>query len=149
EEHHSAELGDALSESQQRLVRLTVANGVRRLDEGNPIGALPWFAEALRLERGDPAREDMHRLRPAAGLGQCPRLAQVWFHGGRVHVVAFSPDGKRILTASADGTAQIHDTITGQATPRTPRPGKDILHAAFSPNGELVATASADGAVGL
>jgi WD40 repeat protein/Flp pilus assembly protein TadD len=149
EERHSAELGDALSESQRRLVRLTVANGARRLDEGNPIGALPWFAEALKLERDDPAREAMHRLRLAAVLGQCPRLAQVWFHSARVQVVAFSPDGKRILTASADGTAHVHDTITGQATPRTPRPGKDILHAAFSPNGELVATATADGAVGL
>jgi WD40 repeat protein/serine/threonine protein kinase/tetratricopeptide (TPR) repeat protein len=149
EVRHSAELSETLTESQRRLVRLTVANGARRLDEGNPIGALPWFAEALLLERDDPAREAMHRLRLAAVLQQCPRLAQVWFHNARVNVVAFSPDGRRILTASADGTAQIHDTITGQATQRIPRPGKNVLHAAFSPDSELFATASVDGTVEL
>jgi WD40 repeat protein/serine/threonine protein kinase/tetratricopeptide (TPR) repeat protein len=149
EVRHSAELGNALSESQRRLVRLTIANGARQLDEGDPMGALPWFAEALRLERDDPVRERMHRLRLAAALEQCPQLAQVWFHSSRVNVIAFSADGRRILTASDDGTAQVHDTITSQATHRTLHPGKKVLDAAFSTNGEIVATASVDGTVEL
>src|SRR5262249_6926715 len=54
-----AEVENALEESRQRLVRLTVANGTRLLDEGDLIGSLPWFAEAMRLDGEDARREAM------------------------------------------------------------------------------------------
>src|SRR5207249_2494528 len=39
------------AESRTRLVRQYVANGNRLVDEGDLFGALPWFAEALKLEQ--------------------------------------------------------------------------------------------------
>ena len=35
--------------AEQRLVRLSVANGQRLVEEGDPSGALPWFAQAVGL----------------------------------------------------------------------------------------------------
>src|SRR5262249_52589196 len=144
-----AEVENALEESRQRLVRLTVANGTRLLDEGDLIGSLPWFAEAMRLDGEDARREAMHRLRLAAVLEQCPQLAQVWFHTARVNAIAFSPNGRQLVTASDDGTARIWDATTGKPPSRTPRHGKAVLHAVFSPDGDYVATAGADGTAAL
>ena len=44
--------------------------------------ALPWFAEALRLDRDDPAAAATHRLRLGTLLNQCPILDMVFTHGG-------------------------------------------------------------------
>ena len=51
-------LADARArEIRWRLVRMNVENGVRIVDQGDHTGALPWFAEALRLDRDDPMRQ--------------------------------------------------------------------------------------------
>ncbi len=48
----------------------------------------------------------------------CPKLTHVLFHEGAVVDAAFSPDGRRIVTASEDQTARVWDAATGQ--PVTP-----------------------------
>ena len=81
---------------------------------------------------------------PATGDLLCPPLR----HQGIVHAVVFSPDGKLLATASADGTARLW-TTTNPARGR-PLPHQQIVNAvAFSPNGKLLATASNGGAVRL
>jgi hypothetical protein len=67
------------AEHHRLLVSGYVANGARALDGGDLFGALVWYGEALGLDRGDPAREDAHRVRLATALRRCPRLVQVWF----------------------------------------------------------------------
>jgi len=86
-------------ESRQRLVQLNVASGVRLMNNGDLAGSLPWFAEALKLDRGDAAREEPHRLRLAAVLQQCPKPVHCFFHQGAVNSAVFSPDGRRVATA--------------------------------------------------
>src|SRR5262249_4217939 len=39
-------------ESRQHLVRLHVAGGTTALDQGDWLGSLAWFAQAMKLERG-------------------------------------------------------------------------------------------------
>jgi WD40 repeat protein/tRNA A-37 threonylcarbamoyl transferase component Bud32 len=68
-------------------------------------------------------------------------------HGGRVRCVAFSPDGRRVLTASEDRTARLWDAASGQAVGIPLRHGQTVVRAAFSPDGRRVATASDDGTV--
>src|SRR5207249_7550320 len=118
-------------ESRQRLVRLQVANAERLLDEGDLLGALPWLTEALHLDpltlpsppaaggegrvRGEGPAAEAHRTRLAAVLAQAPRLAQMWYHEQEVEHAAFSPDGRRVVTASKDHTARVWDAATGAA----------------------------------
>ena len=65
-------------------------------------------------------------------------------HLGGVNYAEFSPDGRLVVTASDDDTAQIFDAATGRAltTPLTHR--DDVSRAFFSPDGRYVLTISAD-----
>jgi WD40 repeat protein len=58
---------------------------------------------------------------------------------------AFSPDGKRIVTASADKTARVWDADTGKpiGEPLTGHT-ESVFSAEFSPNGKRIVTASKD-----
>ena len=58
---------------------------------------------------------------------------------------AFSPDGKRIVTASEDKTARLWDAETGKPIGE-PLKGHEgaVSSAAFSPDGKRIVTASAD-----
>jgi WD40 repeat protein len=66
-------------------------------------------------------------------------------HHGSVHSVAFSPDGKTLLTGSVDQTTRLWDTATGQPVGLPLCHQEGIVRAAvFSPDGRQIATASAD-----
>ncbi len=132
-------------ESRSRLVRLHATNGERLLDEGDLLGALPWLTEALRLERGDPGRQEKHRIRLAGVLAQAPRLLQLWNHDHEAIYAAFSSDGRRVVTTSLDRTARLWDAETGQAIAPPLRHAQLVWKAAFSPDARLVVTASQDG----
>ena len=65
-------------------------------------------------------------------------------HQGMVRAPSFSPDGRRIVTASEDKTARVWDAESGKPV------GKPMLHqgvvraASFSPDGRPIVTASFD-----
>jgi Tol biopolymer transport system component len=66
-------------------------------------------------------------------------------HEDAVISAAFSPDGKRIVTASLDRTARVWDAATGQPIGE-PLKGHTnwVISAAFSPDGSRIVTASED-----
>jgi WD40 repeat protein len=130
------------------LVGMHVAAGTRLVEEGDLAGSLPWFTEALRLAQAEHLPEEVHRLRLAVVLGQCSRPLQVWHHDKTLHAVRFTPDGRRVLTAGAEGALVLWDTRTG-------KPGDALLHgvavreAVLSPDGKRALTADAEGGVHL
>jgi WD40 repeat protein/Tfp pilus assembly protein PilF len=130
--------------AEERLVRANVLSGVQLTDEGDLLGSLPWFAEALKLEQGGPERGELHRIRLAAVLSQCPWLLQLWTHPKPVQYADFSPDGHRVVTACADGTMRVWNTADGEAIGEPLQHSDLVHHAAFNPDGLRVVTASRD-----
>ena len=101
-------------ESRQRLVRSYVADGNRLVDEGDPFVAMLWFAEALRLDEGNPAAELNHRVRLSTLLRESPRLLQVFDHGAPLTSAGFGRDGSKIVTTARDKTILVWDAAGGQ-----------------------------------
>ncbi|NJL34709.1 MAG: hypothetical protein HC893_13725 [Chloroflexaceae bacterium] len=75
-------------------------------------------------------------------------LATLRGHTDTVHSVAYSADGQRIVTASADQTAIIWD-INGNIQYTLAEHSDSVNYAEFSPDGRAVVTASSDGTTRL
>jgi WD40 repeat protein len=83
------------------------------------------------------------------------KLLQTLEHKGEVNSISFSPNGKKIVTASDDKTAKIWNlegkvlqTLDGKKEKKMSANGK-IMSANFSPDGETVVTAGFDKTVKL
>jgi WD40 repeat protein len=77
-------------------------------------------------------------------LQVAPRLGRLHGHTGAVNSAVFSPDGTRLVTASADKTARIWDAKTGQVIATLQGHAGHVNSASFSPDGTRVVTASED-----
>ena len=66
-------------------------------------------------------------------------------HQARLNSVRFSQDGKRVVVACEDGTAQIWDAQTGHVLSEPLRHEGAVNYAEFSPDGRQVLTCSQDG----
>jgi WD40 repeat protein/tRNA A-37 threonylcarbamoyl transferase component Bud32 len=65
-------------------------------------------------------------------------------HQDKVLYAEFSPDGQYVVTASADHTARVWDSRTGQAVTPPLQHGDEVYTARFSPDGRRVVTGSRD-----
>jgi WD40 repeat protein len=70
-------------------------------------------------------------------------------HTSYVAPVAFSPDGKSVVTGSDDGTARIWDASSGKEVSRFTVAPAEVFAAAFSPDGRYVVIGRNDDVVQL
>ncbi|MGO9514732.1 MAG: protein kinase domain-containing protein [Steroidobacteraceae bacterium] len=132
---------DAALQAQSRLLTEAAA---QHLKDSDVAGAQGIILEVLT----NPEFAQGHT--PAAiSVFQDIRAADADFavlsgHGGHVISAAYSPDGTRIVTASADKTARIWDARTGRELTVLSGHGDSVESAAYSPDGSRIVTASDD-----
>ncbi len=81
-------------------------------------------------------------------LGQTPRLVVPMGHTDRINSVAFSSDGRYVLTGSSDKTAKLWD-LQGKEIQVFQGHIEDVTSVAFSPDAQYVLTGSNDGTARL
>lgn len=120
------------------------------LEQGQSSSALAKTASLLRADPNDwkaamfamSVMENRRFPVPAAPLIRHPE-------GSELTVARLTPDGRRIVTASYDGTARLWNAVTSeQAAPPLLHDGP-VTWAEFSPDGTVLATSSDDKTVRL
>ena len=117
------------------------------------VNAVAFSADGRRIVSGSgydillPDRgSDTIRLWDAASGRELRTLAG---HSLRVTSVAFSPDGRTIVSGSDDRTLKIWDTASGRELRTLAGHSGSVNAVAFSPDGRTIASASKDGSIRL
>jgi WD40 repeat protein len=126
-----------------RLEKLFVSKGNERIEAGNPMLALPWFAAALEQVPQGIALASPHRAQLVTameGLG----LARLWRAGGPVTSVARCPTRPLVAIAPSYKAALVLDLTSPDAPAVVLRHPDTLRQCAFSLDGKRLATNCTD-----
>src|SRR5262249_46889353 len=123
-----------------------VTEGLRLFADGKPLAGQLWFGEAIRRNPEDDTFLNSHRLRMDLydRFFRRYRPGAMFVHDDEILHLAFSPDGKRVVTASSDKTARVWDAETGRPLCPSLEHKNSVRSASFSPDGRRVITGSGD-----
>ncbi|NCY02855.1 MAG: hypothetical protein EBX36_08090 [Planctomycetia bacterium] len=138
--------------------RQTDADVVRQLDEsvavlpavGATVASAAWSPDGTWIALGTMDGRILG-WQPRGGDVTAPVGAALdrAAHGAAIWDVAFSPDGRRLASASADATVAVHDLVAATAPAALTGHESAVYGVAFSPDGARLATASRDRTIRL
>jgi len=126
--------------ARRQTAEVLTAPGVTALEQGQSALAMHQFAEAIKAVDEDTPAQESNRLRLGMLVRGAPGLRAIL--AGLT--ATFSPDGKRVVTASVDDTARVWDADSGKFLASLQGHTARVNSAAFSPDGRRVVTASFD-----
>ncbi len=123
----------------------------RETASGNATNGILLAIEALPQDMNEPNRPYVVDAELALynAISAHREISVLRGHDADVLHVTFSPDGKRIVSSSSDGTARIWDAESAKEFSVLQGHSGAVRSASFSPNGRFIITRSADKTVRL
>jgi WD40 repeat protein/predicted Ser/Thr protein kinase len=141
------EANQARHATEVTLADMHASHGLMAFDQGDVAQAVLWFAEAARLARRAPEREQANRVRVRTWGRLIPTPLRALEHSGqRLAQLAFHPGGKHLLTVTSDDHWTVWDLAAEQPLPWAGGEGKASC-AAWSPDGQALVLGTLDGDV--
>ncbi|HEV3165388.1 MAG TPA: serine/threonine-protein kinase, partial [Isosphaeraceae bacterium] len=142
------ERAKSLRESNLRVADLDYERGQDACEKGElGLGMLrlvqSWRSAVAAGDKGTPWQRSA-RIGLSAWQRDYPKLQAVFSHASKVTSVAFSSDGRTVITGSEDGTARLWDAVTGQPIGEPLKHERQVMAVVFSPDGKTVITGCLD-----
>ena len=134
---YSLVMGHLRAREEEALAGAYIKDGTSQVAGGNPHGAIPFFAEALRLQRRRTEATMTTRTRLGTLQQQSPKLLQFWESGGPVSDIRFSTNGRQLLVAGGR-SAWLVDIDTTRTVATYPV-RHSVETAVFSPDERTIA----------
>jgi WD40 repeat protein/serine/threonine protein kinase len=136
-----ADADERRREAEILVVRVKFEQAFQQRDENRALAMLSTaglLRDAIALK--DRQLQDSLRLHLGSWFQEAHRLKCIFSHA--VIAVAFSPDGKTMLTGGGDGTARLWETATGKPLGLPLQHQNGVRAVAFSPDGKTLLTGS-------
>ena len=137
------EADTAKHESQDHLITSRFRLADSEIQNGQLARGIFSYWQAYEDARIFPADSRSERARTLIG-SVSGQLGQPLLHDHPVYAVAFSPDGKTVVTGCADNAARLWDVEASQVRGPLLRHKGQVLAVAYSRDGTMVLTGSAD-----
>ncbi len=140
--------------TQWRNSELNLANSLAQtslslFNEGNELDASVAAIKAGKILQTHQEKDPQVLNALLKAVYESSELKQLYGHQDWVMSVSFSPDGKTLVSGSADNTIKFWNLETGKDIRTLSDHWSSVLSVSFSPNGQLLASGSGDGTIKL
>jgi hypothetical protein len=133
-------LNHAVIQSENRFTSILLGSQALESLPHRPVHAALLSIRALNVAYTEQADVALSRATDNLCTGAILRI-----HEGVMYSATYSPDGRFIITASADGNARIWDAESGEEVRALQGHEDDVMSAEYSPDGSFIVTANSDG----